>query len=194
MTITRWTRRLAIASAAGAALAAAGCGGGGGSGGDSGSRSDDAKELAFARCMREAGIDFPDPKPAANGTERRAIRLPRGISPERLQTIDSTCRRKSGVVRQEPSAEEQAKFRDDALKFARCMRAHGVDVPDPQARGGGIVIQRKAGSGASGPNPDSPAFKRAQAACPSGGKVGDAMKGGGKFDGKVAGNSVGKGS
>jgi hypothetical protein len=53
------------------------------------------------------------------------------------------------------------------LRFAQCMRAHGVsDFPDPTA-GGGLQI------GGSGINPKSPAFQSAQRSCrkllPSGG-------------------------
>jgi hypothetical protein len=42
------------------------------------------------------------------------------------------------------------------------MRAHGVDVPDPQVGNGGIMIQK-----GSGPkiDPQSPAFRSAQKAC-----------------------------
>lgn len=56
------------------------------------------------------------------------------------------------------------------IKFARCMRAHGVpNFPDPGA-GGGINIPDS-----SGVNPRSPAFQSAQRACfkllPGGGPV-----------------------
>jgi hypothetical protein len=49
-----------------------------------------------------------------------------------------------------------------ALKFANCVRAHGVpNFPDPTfPRTGGLFIP--AGSGV---NPQSPAFKQARAAC-----------------------------
>jgi hypothetical protein len=166
MTITRWwTAALAVT-----AVAAAGCGGGGSKEGSGADTPDDAEQLAFARCMREAGIDFPDPKPSSGGARPEAISIPRSISPKRFLRIEQDCRRSSGIRMKAPSAAEQARFRDDALKFARCMRAHGVDLPDPQmsADGGGVVIQKKSGSGgASGPAPDSPAFRRAEAACPS---------------------------
>jgi hypothetical protein len=170
MTITKWwTAGLAIAAAA-AAVAAAGCGGSGPKGASGGEQPDDAKQLAFARCMREAGIDFPDPTPGA-GARPDAIRIPRSVPPKRFLQIEQACRRSSGIRTKVPSAAEQARFRDDALKFARCMRAHGVDLPDPQMSpdGGGIVIQKKnsASGGGSGPAVDSPAFRRAAAACPS---------------------------
>jgi hypothetical protein len=51
----------------------------------------------------------------------------------------------------------------DPLKFAQCMRAHGVpNFPDPSPNGGGIQIQ--AGSGVK---PFSPAFMSAQSHCRS---------------------------
>jgi hypothetical protein len=59
---------------------------------------------------------------------------------------------------------------DFGLRFADCMRSHGVpNFPDPSA-GGGIQI-----SAGSGVNPQSPAFQSAQNACsklmPGGGPV-----------------------
>jgi hypothetical protein len=44
------------------------------------------------------------------------------------------------------------------------MRAHGVDVPDPQPGNGGIDIQ-KGSSGSPKFDPSSPAFQRAEKAC-----------------------------
>ena len=46
-----------------------------------------------------------------------------------------------------------------ALRFAQCMRAHGVpNFPDPSAGGGGLSI-------GPGLNPQSPSFQGAQKAC-----------------------------
>jgi hypothetical protein len=55
-------------------------------------------------------------------------------------------------------------MRDQALKVAQCMRAHGVDIPDPQVGNGGIRIRIGPG-GKDSLNPNSPAFKSAQEAC-----------------------------
>jgi hypothetical protein len=54
--------------------------------------------------------------------------------------------------------------RSAALRFAQCMRSHGVaNFPDPQFQGGG-VIERFRGQ-PLGIDPNSPAFKQAQQAC-----------------------------
>jgi hypothetical protein len=55
----------------------------------------------------------------------------------------------------------------NGLKFAQCMRSHGVpNFPDPQIQsgpGGGIGV--RIGGPGSGINPQSPAFQSAQRAC-----------------------------
>lgn len=51
------------------------------------------------------------------------------------------------------------------IKFATCMRSHGVtNFPDPQSSGGGIRISLKA-SASGGLDPSSPIFQAAQKAC-----------------------------
>jgi hypothetical protein len=53
---------------------------------------------------------------------------------------------------------------DGALKFARCMRDHGIAMPDPTRSGGGIV-QKIGGPGRKDGGPDSPKMKAADTAC-----------------------------
>jgi hypothetical protein len=162
-----------------AAMLLAACGGGSNDDPTAG-KSDDAKRQAFFECMRKAGLNVRE---TTGGAERAvAVQIPKGISPQRLQTIQRDCDRKTGGGPREPTKEEQAKFLDQALKFARCMRAHGVDIPDPQAGGGGILVKKRSSSSSSssssagsGIDPKSPAFQRAQEACKSfmpGGKGG----------------------
>jgi hypothetical protein len=157
-----------VVAVAAASVLLAACGGSGGGGGGAGP-TDDEKQLAFAACLRKAGIDAPDPQHGPNGELRQQIRVPRGIPPQRMQQIQTTCMRKSGFNPKPPSKAEQARFRDAALKFARCMRAHGIDIPDPQPNAGGIVLGKpgRGGAGKVGINPESPAFRRAQQACRS---------------------------
>lgn len=151
-------------------LALAGCGsdsGGDGNAGDGPSTrnvADDKAELAFAKCMREAGINVSDP----DGTGRIQMRLEggggEGTSVKKLQQASKDCRKKTGGGPREPTEAEKTEMRDQALKFAKCMRENGVDVPDPQfGGGGGITMTREAG--ARGIRPESPAFQKAQKAC-----------------------------
>jgi hypothetical protein len=152
-------RALSLAPILAATVLLAACGG---SNGDDPSvaEPDDAKEQAFADCMRKAGLTVKQ----SNDGRRTAMQIPKGISPARLQKIQRDCTRKTGGGPKRLSRAERAKALDAALKFARCMRAHGIDVPDPKADGGGISL---GSPGKSGPDPESPAFQRAQKTCES---------------------------
>ena len=47
------------------------------------------------------------------------------------------------------------------VAFARCMREHGIDMPDPTGEGG--LVMRKDDD--HGPDPDSEQFQQAEQAC-----------------------------
>jgi hypothetical protein len=113
-----------------------------GSGSGSGGAQSDASEqdamVKFAQCMRQHGIDMPDPKPAPGGGTGRAVLMPAmkaGSSPADMQKIQaaSTACDKLLPNGGKPTAQDTQR----ALKFAQCMRAHGVDIPDPDPNGGG---------------------------------------------------------
>jgi hypothetical protein len=67
-----------------------------------------------------------------------------------------------------PTRPSPAKIAKAFRKYTSCMRAHGVDLPDPKVSSGngGVLIQGRGGPGESGAvNPDLPAFKRANKVC-----------------------------
>ncbi len=95
MTITA-PRRTIGALAAGVALALAGCGAdpasdAGGGAGAGASAAEGA--LAFARCMREQGIDFPDPRVGEGGEVSVEIGGEGGIDPAspKFQAAQKKC-------------------------------------------------------------------------------------------------------
>lgn len=141
-------------------LGAAACGGAGadsktgvaslsdseGSGGSTGttqlSQADREKQLLdYTKCLREHGIDVADPQVDANGNLQPGG--PGGGFRAQGQdstgnTIDREAFRKAREACGNPprvggnfSPEQQQQFQDAALKFAQCMREHGVDLPDP---------------------------------------------------------------
>ncbi|GAB7042101.1 MULTISPECIES: hypothetical protein [Catenuloplanes] len=84
--------------------------------------------LAYATCMREQGVDMPDPKPG------EGLSMPMG-GPGADATVEASqaCRARLG----DPPAAEGAPKTDQEreeqqLKMVQCLREHGVDVPDPQ--------------------------------------------------------------
>ena len=119
--------------------------------------------LKYARCMRENGVDMPDPKPGQGG-----IRLsqPKGVSQSTMRTADEACRKYLKAVKPpEMSEEQQKEFREAALANARCMREHGINLPDPTfGANGEVSIHIRRGSGI---DPESAKFKAAQKACES---------------------------
>jgi hypothetical protein len=175
------TRSPFILAAAAAALALGACGSSDGGGGSKSgaSRQDEAFDgaLKFSQCMREHGVDFPDPQRVGSG----GIKLTaKNINPNdpKTKAAQDACQKYMKVGGGESvDPAKRAELQAAALNFARCMREHGVDMPDPKLAGnGGLTFQSKAGSAAKGSNsngprgglgadPDSPKFKAADKAC-----------------------------
>lgn len=164
------TRSLLMTVAVVAALALGACGSSDDGGGTGDSQQDKAFQgaLKFAKCMREHGIDMPDPQRDSNGGIKQTFNGRPG-SRAAMEAAQNACKKylQTGGGRA-PSAAEQAKIKNAMLAYAKCMRDHGIDVPDPKFSGGGIQFQLGSKSGSSsGPNPNSPAFKAADKACHS---------------------------
>ncbi len=130
------------------------------------------KALAFAQCMRTHGVpNFPDPK-ADGGTRLQIQSSPSGtevngvsVNGPAFQSAMQACRSELPNGGNGPAL--TVSQRNQALKFSACMRSHGVpNFPDPTFSGGGASIAIRAGS-SGGIDPNSPAFKSAQAACGS---------------------------
>jgi hypothetical protein len=165
-----------------AALALGACGGSDDDGGGSSSRQDKAFEgaLKFAKCMRQHGIDMPDPQRVGSGGIKQTV-TGRPGSQAKMDAAQKACQKYMKIGGgKAPSAAEQAKAKDAMLAYAKCMRAQGVNMPDPKfsSDGGGVTFQlgtgRKGGS-TGGPNPESPKFKAADKVCHSKlGAIGDA--------------------
>jgi hypothetical protein len=118
--------------------------------------SGEAEALQYAACMRSHGVpDFPDPT-VQNGSVGFSITAGDGVdqnSPQ-YQSARQACSSLRGGGTANSGSGNLAK----ELKFAQCMRSHGVpDFPDPNKNGGF--------SGTSSVNPSSPTFQNAQSTC-----------------------------
>lgn len=165
--------RLARVGAIALCTAAVAACGGAGSSTDSANSSDSASDgpLKFAKCMREHGVDMPDPK--VDGKGGMAVTLQAGPksgpAEADLEKAHKACAKFLEDLAGEPlDAAAQAKLQDAMLAHARCMRKHGIDMPDPEfSTSGGRTtskLQRSRG-GASPDGPDSSRFKAADEAC-----------------------------
>jgi hypothetical protein len=117
--------------------------------------SDEEKQLAFQDCLRKEGLDVQisgDGRGIAIGS--RADADASGSAPDANRAMEK-CRKSTGWAPKEPSDAEKSEMRDRGLRFARCMREHGVDMDDP-APDGRMTLRVQG---------DSPTFRAAQKAC-----------------------------
>ncbi|HKA03819.1 MAG TPA: hypothetical protein VKD67_05800, partial [Acidimicrobiales bacterium] len=123
--------------------------------------------LDFAKCMREHGIDMPDPTFDENGGASFSAGSNGSPADQaKLDDAQKACQSyldkvKSNAPPMDPAKVEEEKQKQ--LAFAQCMRDHGIDFPDPQvsSNGGGIEVQQPG----SGVDPNSPGFKEASDTC-----------------------------
>ncbi|WP_165983881.1 hypothetical protein [Streptomyces sp. YIM 98790] len=119
---------------------------------------DDTAEQAqaFAACMREHGIDLPDPDPETGEFGLADVRS--GVDDlETLQSAMDSCRDLAP-----PQLSDRDPFTDEQLDamgdLAACMRENGIDVPDPDPDGGFTP-------GETGIDPSDPQFQDALDTC-----------------------------
>jgi hypothetical protein len=183
----RW-RALAAPAVLALCLLATACGGSSGAssdgvasaGGDSARKAGADKKtdpeqagLDFARCMREHGIDMPDPKageggmvmigggPGSDAGAGASVAASPTGPPAGFEEAHEACEHHlEGLIGDGPGPMD-AEAQDRALKFAQCMRDNGVDMPDPDFSGGGVRITMGAGPGSA----DFETFKAAQEKC-----------------------------
>jgi hypothetical protein len=125
--------------------------------------------LDFARCMREHGVDMPDPTfdgggggvmmvgpgPEAGGTKTGEW------PPAGFEEADAACRHFLQDVIGKGDGPVDPEEQDRALRFAQCMRENGVNMPDPDFSGGGVHIR----IGDNGSPIDPATVQSAQNAC-----------------------------
>lgn len=118
------------------ALSAAACSGSTPGGGDDGGVSEEGKKADQAfehrKCLREHGLDVPEPKPGEKGVGLTVGGD--GMSKEKIEQAFKACQGKAGGagLGKEPTQADK----DKALAYARCMRENGFNMPDPKFEGG----------------------------------------------------------
>jgi hypothetical protein len=119
-----------LATACGGGSSPASASGGGGGGGSPPMQA----QLAYARCMRAHGVpDFPDPDSNGGGFQG----VPTG---SQVTAADHVCHHLLNVGAQLSPSQWQHAL-GQLVKYARCMRAHGVpNFPDPHTDNGGTGV------------------------------------------------------
>lgn len=121
-----------------------------GQGGGTGGQNE--KAVQYAQCMRENGVDMPDPEPGGGVT----LKLDGSIPKETVDKAQEACRKYNpmadGAAGSDPKAEAKAR------EFAECMRKNGVeDFPDPEPGQRGVRMTKGM--------QDDPDFEDAQKEC-----------------------------
>ena len=156
---------LTVACVAAASLLLAACGGSSPSSTSAAAKEQQAEvKLAdFARCMREHGIEAQ--AATAPGGEGQALKVKSSGGPAKMEAAQKACKQYQPEPRKLNLSPQEKVARAEAVeKFAKCMRAHGIEVHASSSSEGGIAI-RIHGNAGSGPNPESPAFQKAQQSC-----------------------------
>ncbi len=150
--------------------------------------------LAFTECMRDHGVDMPDPemaKPATGGAKpgNAVIAVEGDPNDPTFQKANEACEPLMANMRSdlEDDPERLAEMKEQMLAFAQCMRDQGIDMPDPTFDENGRVKM-------TGPpleaERDSDAFNAAAEACNQGegGPMIQAAPAGGSDSGAVTEN------
>lgn len=127
--------------------------------------------LNLAKCFRAHGINVPDPSsnggPAGGGDLFRTLR---NYSQAQVNAARQACQKyfAQAFPRANLSPQQRAQLQQQLVKFAQCMRSHGVNVPDPTFNnngtpGGGFGFRGQFRS----TDRNSPAFQSALKACQS---------------------------
>jgi hypothetical protein len=140
--------------------------------------------LGYSQCMRSHGIsDFPDP----NSQGQIAVDAQPGsdLDPNNPHFVAAQSACKSLDPGGGTPAQQDQNYASD-LKYAHCMQAHGVAIPDPPAPGSGPGSQSNSSTSpqtGSPIDPNSPQFIAANKLCqqylPSGGTGPSTNSGGG---------------
>jgi hypothetical protein len=155
---------LTVLCVASASLLLAACGGSSPSSTSSAAKEQQAevKNADFAKCLREHGIEAT--AVTAPGGEGHGLRIKGAGGPAKMEAAQQACKK----YQPEPqklnlSPQEKVERAEAVEKFAKCMREHGIEVHASSSEGHvSIQIHGKPGAG---PNPESPAFQKAQQSC-----------------------------
>jgi hypothetical protein len=132
--------------------------------------------LEFSACMREQGLDFPDPDFDADGNIvfGDGAGGPGAGGPAQDDPAFEAAQEACGDLLEgvqdafQPDPEQQAELRDSLLEFAACMRGEGIDFPDPEFGADGNVqlpVAGPDGEGGLAAMQDAPAFEAAAETC-----------------------------
>jgi hypothetical protein len=96
--------------------------------GTSAGKTDEDKSVAFRKCLRDNGLKVDEPKGGGQDKKSGTVAIGGGDK-SKVEKAMKACRDKApnGGAQELSQAEK-----DKALKFAKCMRDNGYNMPDPK--------------------------------------------------------------
>ena len=139
--------------------------------------------LAFTQCMRDHGVDMPDPQVTGDGGGM-AIAIEGDFEDTQFQEAQEACEPLMANARgtMEIDPEERAEMQAEMLEFSECMREHGIDMPDPVFSDDGRVTQQGPPPGDEGSDFSGDEFDAAADECGRGDMTMSASPAGGDAD------------
>lgn len=102
-----------------------------------GGKTDADQAVAWRKCLRDNGVDMPEPKA---GRDEAGITVDRKNAGAMKKAIKA-CKDKA--PRNGPGSEVSQKEKDQRIKLAKCLRKHGVDMPVPKGDVAGALPMPK---------------------------------------------------
>jgi hypothetical protein len=99
----------------------------------------DDRRLQFTRCLREHGVNVPDPDPGGRPGQGGGMEALHGVDRQKLDDALNACRQYSGGAIAHEGLSEQDK--QQLLDYTRCLRGQGVDIGDPDPTTGLPPVQ-----------------------------------------------------
>jgi len=125
--------------------------------------------LAYARCMRSHGVNLPDPKITTGAGGQSGTIAVGGVDLKNqpgFEAAQKACEQfMDDMAADAPGRSMSPEEQEGFLNFAKCMREHGIDMPDPVFSGGGVSIQIGDPNAQPKIGPGSAQFQAAQEAC-----------------------------
>jgi hypothetical protein len=125
--------------------------------------------LNLAKCFRSHGVNVPDPSSGGGvaGGGGGVFRALRSYPQAKIQAATQACQQyfSKAFTRPNLTPAQRQQAQQQLIKFAQCMRSHGVNVPDPttgRGPGGGFGFGQFRSI-----DRNSPAFQAAATACAS---------------------------
>jgi hypothetical protein len=157
---------LAVLCVAGVSLLLAACGGSSPSSTSSAASEQQAevKFADFAKCLREHGIEAETA--TGPGGEGHGLRIKGAGGPAKMEAAQKACKKYQPEPQKlDLSPQEKVERAEAVEKFAKCMREHGIEIHASSSEGRVKVQIGGANGPGAGPNPESPAFQKAQSSC-----------------------------